>query len=437
MNPMPAPSLPRTPQLSRILTAALLLAGTALSVSVAAHAQTETTLYDFGTSGPYAPQTGVVFDQAGNLYGVTAGGGTASHGTLYKLSQVDGTWQETTVYNFPGGTCLGDPLTAPVFDQAGNVYGAAGTGGAFNLGAVYKLSPTSSGGFQESILYSFTGLHDGNYADGNLVFDSAGNLYGSDAGGGNVTTQSCQNTSGCGVIYELSPMANGEWKFNLLHTFLGGADGVGPAGLVFGPDGTLYGSAAGAWGGWESPNSPGLIFKLTPTTSGPWKDTIVHPFDGGIGGGLPSTPIFDSAGNIYSSGADGGITSNCWSGYGPIGCGVVLKLEPATSGPWKETVLYAFVGTSDGSQPDSGLVFANGNLYGTTWGGGTSNGGVVFGLSPEPNGEWKESAAHRFTGTDGWIPVVAKLAVDANGNLYGTTYSGGPSNWGVVFEITP
>jgi uncharacterized repeat protein (TIGR03803 family) len=119
-----------------------------------------------------------------------------------------------------------------------------------------------------------------------------------------------------------------------------------------------------------------------------------------------------------------------------MGCGVVFKLTPEANGKWKETAIYAFTGGSDGSQPDAGLVIDEGILYGTTWGGGTSNGGVVFQLSPNSGGGWTETVTHSFAGTDGYIPR-STLIVDHSGNLFGTTYSGGTSGFGIAFEITP
>jgi len=449
---MPYPCLAHVAKLPRILTAALTLAGIALSLPLTAHAQTETTIYNFANTGPYAPQTGPVMDKAGSLYGVTPSGGTGSNGVVYKLTPVSGGWQESVIYTFTGSTDGGRPSSTPIFDASGNLYGTTEYGGDINssncysvgCGVVYKLTPTSSGEWTETTLYAFTGGKDGGFpVTGTLVLDAAGNLYGSNIGGGNLTTQSCQNTTGCGVIFQLSPVATGKWKISLLHTFTGGGDGVGPAGLVFSPSGTLFGSAAGAWSGWELPSRPGLIFQLTPTASGPWTDTVVYAFKGGVDGGLPTPPVFDHAGNIYGSGADGGILNNCWSGYGPMGCGVVFKLSPTAGGQWKETTLYQFTGGSDGNQPDGGLVFDKGNLYGTAWSGGAPSGqcpgsgcGVVFELKQQPGGGWNETVAHSFVGTDGSIPE-SKLVMDKAGNLYGITSSGGAATGGVVFEITP
>jgi hypothetical protein len=422
-----------------------------LFASLGAGAQTESTIFTFETSGAYAPNTGLASDSAGNLYGV-AGGGVNQHGVVYELTPVSGGWQETILYTFTGGSDGGSPTSTPLLDAAGNIYGAAAAGGTVSqvcgvgCGVIYKLSPTSGGAWEESVLYAFSGKTDGAGPGGNLVFDKAGNLYGSDAGGGNLSSVSCQNTSGCGVIFKLTPADSGPWSFTLLHTFTGYQDGVGPAQLIFDKTGNLFGSAAGAWGGYEGPSEPGLVFRLIPTPSGPWKDAVVYAFTGGADGGLPGGMAFDSEGNLYGSGADGGLpTDSCESGYGvSIGCGVVFKLSPnSQNGKWTETVLYSFKGKSDGAQPDGAVIFDNGKLYGTTWGGGVRSGncggfgcGVVYGLGQAADGSWIESVAYAFSGTDGVYPV-GRLTVDQAGNLYGTTYNGGGSNWGVAFQITP
>jgi len=436
---MLTPVSSQSQKLRSIQATVLMLAAITLGLAMSAQAQTETTLYNFpfGKNSPGSPPSGPVFDKAGNLYGVSTFGGLGYFGVVYKLTPVSGGWQESVIFSFGGGTGGGYPYSTPIFDKAGNLYGTASAGGPYGSGVVYKLSPTASGEWKQTVLYNFTGGNDGAAPGlGNLVFDKAGNLYGSNIAGANVTSQACSNTGGCGVIFQLSPVAGGNWKFNLLHTFSGGWDGVGPAFLTFDAKGDLFGSAAGAWSGFELPSQPGLVFKLTPSTGGPWKDSVIYAFKGSTDGGLPSALIFDNEGNIYGSGADGGILDNCWSGYGPMGCGVVFQLSPQSNGKWKETALYAFTGGSDGSQPDGGLVIDNGSLYGTTWGGGSSGSGVVFELSCNPDETWSEAVTHSFVGTDGAAPR-STLVVDKSGNLYGTTYSGGSGGYGVVFEITP
>jgi uncharacterized repeat protein (TIGR03803 family) len=192
-----------------MLTAALMLAGITFLSAAFAQAQTETTIYDFSTTAPNIPYSGVVSDAAGNLYGAAPFGGSGNHGVVYELSLVNGAWQATVLYNFTGGADGATPYATPIFDAAGNLYGTAAVGGAHGYGVVFKLSPSASG-WQQSVLYSFTGGNDGMAPTlGNLVIDKGGNLFGSNVAGANLTSEACQNTGGCGVIFELSPVARG------------------------------------------------------------------------------------------------------------------------------------------------------------------------------------------------------------------------------------
>lgn len=427
---MPVPALLSARKLSRLLSAALMLAASVSILTAAASAQKETTLYNFGNTPPAGTISGVVLDPSGNLYGV-------SLNTVFELIHTSSGWQESTIFTFPGGASGSDAQATPVFGPDGSLYGTTGLGGAYGYGTVYKLSPSSSG-WQETVLYSFTGGNDGSYPTyGSVVFDKAGNLYSSNVASGATNAVGCQNSepTGCGVIFELSPTKTGDWKFHLLHQFSGGWDGIGPAFLTFDAHGTLYGSAPGAWEGFELPNEPGLVFKLTPTTKGQWTDSVVYAFKGSTDGGLPGVLVFDSTGNIYGAGADGGILNNCWSGYGPMGCGVVFKISPMAGNKWKETPLYAFTGLADGSGPGAVSLF-DGKIFGTAAGGGLSKNGVIFALSPTSTGSWQESVALTFDGTDGSYPNVY-LTQDSAHNIFGTTRYGGSTNYGVVFEFTP
>jgi uncharacterized repeat protein (TIGR03803 family) len=231
-------------KLPRLLIAAIAIACLCLGAAAKLPAQTESTILNF-TAPPYA---GLTIDGSGNLYGAVTSGGKSGHGSVYKLSLSGGVWHETSIYDFTGGADGGSPQAPPIFDKHGNLYGTTNFGGANDQGIVFKLTPTASGSWDETVLYSFTGKNDGGVpTSGNLVFDNSGNLYGSNVSGANQTSLSCGNTGGCGVIFRLSPVAHNKWKFNLLHTFIGGVDGVGPAQLVFDKNGTLFGSAAGAW----------------------------------------------------------------------------------------------------------------------------------------------------------------------------------------------
>jgi uncharacterized repeat protein (TIGR03803 family) len=177
----------------------------------------------------------------------------------------------------------------------------------------------------------------------------------------------------------------------------------------------------------------GVVYKLTPTSGGGWSHSVIYNFTGGAAGASPAGLLFDGEGNLYGT-AGGG--KGC-----TFGCGIVFKLiRPQPGGQWKEAVLYKFIGGMDGSSPNAGLVFdKNGNLFGTTVsGGGACDCGVVFEISADSPGKWNETTIHAFTGApDGSVPF-AGVTFSPSGLLYGATSQGGSSSCacGTVFELT-
>jgi uncharacterized repeat protein (TIGR03803 family) len=342
------------------------------------------------------------------------------------------------------------PDAGLIADKQGNLYGTTFDGGGANgLGNVFELSPTKSGGWTETVLHKFTGP-DGALPVSSLIFDAAGNLYGTAQVGGQ---GKCTNTGlGCGVVFKLSRGKNG-WKETVLYSFVPGkTKGVIPAGgLVFDSAGNLYGTtwAPGVLGGplyarareasrntfWgcSVPGCGGTVYKLTPTKNG-WKETDIYAFTGGSDGSTSQASlIFDGAGNLYGTTVYGG-TTGCTSGYG---CGVVFKLSPGKSG-WKESVLFSFTGAADGAYPMGSLVFdAAGNLYSTAAAGGASEKGAVFELTNAGH-KWTEAVLYSFTGgPDGGSPFATVIS-DGQGNLYGTTAQGGDGyQSGVAYELIP
>jgi uncharacterized repeat protein (TIGR03803 family) len=322
------------------------------------------------------------------------------------------------VYSFTGGTDGGDPATPLTFDNAGNAYGTTAAGGDFDLGTVFMLTPTG----QETVLYSFTGGSDGQDPHGGVTLDSAGNLYGTTVAGGSGGL--CAG-DGCGVVFELTP-SGGSWTETTLYSFKGLNDGFGPGGgLVFDTAGNLYGTTPDG-----GAHSAGVVFELSPAKYG-WRHKVIHTFTGGKDGAVGSlgSLLFDAAGNLY------GVTEL----GGANGAGAVYELSPTQRGPWKTTVLYDFKGMPDAANPYGGLIFDKaGNLYGTTYFGGTNGMGTVFQLIPGPNRTWQENVLHSFQGgTDGSFPT-STLVFNAAGSLYGTTSTGGrPScDCGTVFKLT-
>jgi uncharacterized repeat protein (TIGR03803 family) len=276
------------------------------------------------------------------------------------------------------------------------------------------------------VLYTFTGQLGVNPVSG-LTMDKAGNLYGTTNGGG-ITGGTCGDY-GCGTVFKLAHSGSG-WILRTLYRFAGGDDGAEPqARVVFGPDGSLYGTTAGA-----GESVPGTVFQLKPPAltcksfSCPWAETVLHLFtDGGFG----ATPnygdvVFDQAGNLYGATIKGGVNN----------FGAVYELTPS-GGDWTESVIYSFTAHGDGAFPYGGVVLDNaGNLHGTTYVFGGDGYGTVYRLMPSGSG-WAENTLYSFQdGSDGGFPATG-LIFDPSGNLYGTTSTAGPNGGGTVFELAP
>jgi uncharacterized repeat protein (TIGR03803 family) len=338
-------------------------------------------------------------------------------GAVFKLTpNNDGSWKGKVLHSF-NGTDGFYPRAGLAFDSAGNLYG---TTSSFT-GTVFKLTPNGDGSWKEKVLHLFKGP-DGLFPDAGLIVDSVGNLYGTTSAGG---VSACEN--GCGLVFELTPKGDGTWKEKVLHLFNHeGKDGFQPeAGLIFDPAGNLYGTTVGG-----GPNNAGIVFELSPNGSGGWKEKVLHSFDPNHGDGYQpyAALTFDSAGNLYGTTAIGGTH----------GFGTVFKLVPTGSGSWKESVLHSFdLNGKGGSSPNAGLIFDSvGSLYGTTAGGGTHGFGTVFRLTPSVNGGWKETVMHSFAGDPGAVPLSG-LIFDGHGSLYGTTFGDQATTFGSVFEISP
>jgi uncharacterized repeat protein (TIGR03803 family) len=358
----------------------------------------ETVLYSFtGGADGAVPEANVIGDGSGNLYGTTNSGGASNAGVVFRL---DAMGQETVLYSFTGGADGGYPYSGVIRDTAGNLYGTTTYGGGANLGVVYKLDATG----HETVLHSFTGAADGGHPNAGLILDAKGNLYGTTVNSG---------TGFGGVVFRMDPMGNE----TVLHSF-SGEDGVEPYGGLIGDGaGNLYGTTF--YGG---TTNNGVVYKLDVTG----KETVLYNFTGGADGGEPQVGVIrDAQGNLYGTTLYGG------GGDCPLGCGVVYKLDAIG----QESVLHAFTGGADGANgyADPGLIRdAEGNLYGATSnGGGPASAGVVFELDPAG----QESVLYTFPGgSDGANPHAGVIS-DGTGNLYGTTYSGGPASAGVVYQV--
>ncbi len=299
-----------------------------------------------------------------------------------------------------GGLAL--PTSSLTRDGAGNLYGVTWSGGNSNLGTVYELSPNGGGGWNETVLYSFCSAPncaDGAQPSGPLVFDSAGNLYGTASSGGN---------NDWGLVFELSP-SGADWTETVVYAFCpdGPCEGINPqSGVIFDPAGDLWG---------VTPGPLSVVFELSPSANG-WTDQSIYKSAGIL------TPLtMDAAGNIF------------FVGFAQV----VTELSPDGSGGWNASTIYTLSSGGDSPAGPTGpfVVDQAGNLYGATFGGGGDKDGTVYRLSPGASG-WTEKTLYSFRKTDrnGYQPG-AGVVLDAAGNVFGVTDAGGEYGGGTVFEL--
>lgn len=376
-------------------------------------ADVEKVLYSFTSSDGSVPYPALIFDAKGNLYGTTLVGGASGAGTVFELTPSNGKWTEKVLYSFNGQDGA-EPVASLIFDAKGNLYGTTSGGGANGAGTVFELT-SSKGTWTEKMLYSFNG-QDGAEPEGGVIFDAKGNLYGTTTQGG---------TYDDGTVFELTP-SNGKWTEKVLHSFNpNGRDALFPeAAVISDSKGNLYGTTYGG-----GTYGAGAVFELTPGSKDTWTAKVLHSFNfNGKDGIVSEAPlIFDAKGNLYGTTTAGGTYDE----------GTVFELTPS-NGKWTEKVLHSFNHNSGGSVLFAGLTFdAKGNLYGSTYAGGAYSYGTVFELMPGTGGKWTEQVLHSFDPSTGdGLLSTAGVAFDKKGNLYGTTYEGGASGNGIVFEIS-
>ena len=418
-----------------LATSVVLASGLASSAWAAGKFETLHKFKWVGPGGLY-PYAGLVLDSAGNLYGTTVYGGNLDAcydgnapgcGVVIEVTpNGDGSWKEKVLHSFRGGKDGAYPYAGVILDSAGNLYGTTAQGGScgyyYGCGVVFELTPNGDGRWKEKVLHSFSGGKDGDYPSAGLIFDSAGNLYGTTGSGG--------NTGSIGTVFELTPNKDGSWKEKVLHSFEdNGKDGLSPyAGLIFDSAGSLYGTTY--YGGAAS---YGTVFELTPNGDGSWKEKVLHSFTNeGTDGLYPNGGvILDPVGNLYGTTLEGGVGRY----------GTVFQLTPRGNGSWKEEVICSLDDgdlLKRGLLPYAGLVIDSaGNLYGTASHGGRYGSGIVFRLERNGNGVWRRTVLHSFRDAPGTLPLSG-LIFDRQGNLYGTTH-GDPEvgTYGSVFEISP
>ena len=390
------------------------------ALALTAWASTEKVLWNFegGSDGSGPWSNYFISDAKGNLYAATAAGGTYGAGVVFMLTPAG---KETVLYEFKGQS-NGDgagPHGHLTFDAKGNIYGTTQNGGTSDTGTVYELSPKSGGGWTEKVIYTFSAAGaDGADPSGGMTIAADGTMYSTTPDGG---------AFGAGTVFSLKKTSKG-WKQTVILNLNGSSEGGYPyEGLMMDAAGNLYGAAptGGASG-------QGVIYRLSHTKQG-WVDTVLHNFTGqnGDGSGLYWIDLIsDKSGNIYGATSFGGTN----------GTGMVWELVYSESKKtYSESILYEFgaSGSGDGNNPYGGLAMdSKGNLYGTALNGGSSNLGTFYKLTKQGK-TWKETIVHSFTGANDGAQPTGNPYIDAKGRLYGMTETGGTSNLGIVYRITP
>jgi uncharacterized repeat protein (TIGR03803 family) len=351
-----------------------------------------TSLYSFTGGNDGANPAPLVLGSDASFFGIALGGGANSNGTAFKITS-GGTL--TTLYSFTGGNDGAYPFAGLVWSSDGDFYGATYAGGTNNNGTVFKITP--GGAFTS--LYSFPGTNDGASPDAALTQGTDGSFYGMTRGG---------RANGYATVFKITP--NG--TFTNLYSFTNGLVGQEPGGaLALGSDGNFYGTTTGTLS-----QGDGTVFKMTPNGT----LTVLYLFTNGYDGDYPEGALVEGMdGSFYGTASYGGSNNN----------GTVFKI--GSNGTL--TTLYSFTGGNDGGWPETGLILGkDGNLYGTTYAGGTNGDGTVFRITT--NGML--TSLYSFFDSN-YPPIVSGLALGWDGCFYGTTSFGGSTDNGTVFKITP
>lgn len=400
----------------------------AIATASAAAGQTFRVIHSFsGSADGSTPNSTMIMDQAGNLYGTTSYGGAqpgfAGSGIVFKLVHRNSSWVISPLYTFQGGSDGAYPGAPVAIGPNGKLYGTTSLGGnpgcaaGLGCGTVYQLQPPSRAcrsvlcPWTKTTLYRFTGGVDGaNPAYGQLVFDNFGNIFGTAGGGGDI---------GSGVVYVLTHSGAG-WQESVLYSFDQPGDGVEPqSGILFNSDGGLSGTTVegGAQG-------KGTVYELTASLSG-W--VISRQHDIANEGSSPYAGLIqDQLGNVYGATLSGG----------PGNGGTIFQLA-TSGGQWSSSIIGTFspLGGQGLGAFSSLTMDASGSLYGTTETDGAQGYGSVFKLVQQ-NGSWVQTTLYDFAGgSDGCNPSGG-VTLAPGSNLYGTTQGCG-AGYGVVWEIAP
>lgn len=386
-------------------------------------AQSFQVIYAFrGTADGRYPHSGVFIDSVGNIYGTTSHGGPTDGGVAYRLSFRNSAWVLNPLDEFPTFNNGSMPDGGLVQDASGALYGTTKYGG-IGAGLVYKLTPPPSTPgavivpWTETVLHRFTGGADGRWPYGPLVFDSAGNLFGTTSRG----------AMGSGTVFKMTPSGS-DWILNTIYTFTDGGDRGGPAyNLLIDSAGNIYGTTLGG-----GEDGCGTIFELSPAGDA-WIETVLHSFSG-HGCGPIEGLIMDEAGSLYGA-------TFMYDSIEATFHSTVYRLSK-DNGNWTFSVIAEppmqnprFVCSWN---PVTGTLAmdAGGNIYGTMLGAGIYGYGSIFRLT-RTNETWTYRSLHDFNyDTELISDVCTGVALDLQGNLYGTAW-GGVHDVGVVWEITP
>jgi uncharacterized repeat protein (TIGR03803 family) len=359
-----------------------------------ASAKSYKVIYDFDKDRGQYPND--LIDVGGTLYGTTSGGGSNGRGTVFTLTAAG---KGRVIYSFKGGDDGAEP-SARLTNVNGTLYGTTGSGGGMDCtsrgcGTVFKV--TTAG--KESVLYRFTGPPGDGDGPSSALLAVGNTLYGTTYYGG---------ASNSGTIYTLKTTGS---KAEL-YDFTGGDDGSNPSGGLTLSGGVLYGTTFNG-----GTRGFGTVFTVTPSG----KETVLHSFLGSAGDGQgPNTDLLDVKGTLYGTTIYGG------NSY----FGTVFSITQSGT----ETPIFNFAGYVDGGYPKGSLVDVNGALYGTTQEGGeTTNYGVVYKLTTAGT----LTFLHSFKGPPKDGAEAGYLLTSLGGKLYGTTFSGGKSNKGTVYELAP
>jgi uncharacterized repeat protein (TIGR03803 family) len=378
---------------------------------------TLTTLESFAGTGADGASPGygsLLMDANGNLFGTTLSGGTNGGGTVFELVNTGSgyTYQSLAAFDGASNVSGNSPFAGLTMDSSGNLFGVTEGGGSAGSGTVFELVNTGSGySSQPLTLATFTGPN-GADPTGTLVADANGNLFGTTQSGGQY---------GYGSVFEMVHSGSGYSQPVVLSSFNfnNGAAPTGP--LIVDANGDLFGTTA--QGG---PGSQGTVFELVNTGSGYGQPLTLASFDGSNGSYLYAGLTADAQGDLFGTTYSGGANSS----------GTVFELVHSGSGYTFETIANLDYNVTGGYVIGGVSVDAQGNVFGTTDAGGANGFGTVFELVHGASGYSLPLTVYAFGGADGAMPE-SSVILDANGNLFGTTSGGGASGSGTVFELSP